>query len=116
MDYSTHQEVNELKGNISLTFEQNKSFEEFCENNFANYDRNRYEAIAIRLFYGKELVITLYAVDKDRKDRHSSEKLPVKKFKTTTLSLTALLPFVKELNFTLTTSPYTSNDIEVINK
>ena len=116
MNYSTHKEVNELKGNISLTFEDNKTFEEFCEANFVNYDRNRYEAVAIRFFYGKEMVITLYAIDKDRKNRSNSEKLPVKKFKTSTLPLAAIIPFIKEFNFTLSTEAYANNDIEVINK
>ncbi len=116
MNYSTHQEINELKGNISLTFDDNKTFEDFCESNFSNYSRSRYKAIAIRLFYGKELVITLYALDKDRNERDDAGKLPVKKFKSNTLPLAAILPFVKELNFTLITGEPGSNDIEVINK
>ncbi|MFY9307900.1 MAG: hypothetical protein WAQ28_02505 [Bacteroidia bacterium] len=116
MNYSTHQEINELKGHMSLTFEQDKSFEGFCERNFPNYKSSRYEAIALRVFYGKELVVTLYAVDRDRRDRNESEKLPVKKFKTSGLSLAGVLPFIKELNFTLTTGAPGSDDIEVINK
>jgi hypothetical protein len=116
MDYSTHKEVNELKGNLSLTFEDNKNLEEFCQANFANYDSNRYQAVALRFFYGKEMIITLYALDKDRKDRGESGKLPVKKFKTNTLPLSAVMPFIKEFNFTLTTDRYGENDIEVINK
>lgn len=116
MNYSTHQEINELKGNMSLTFEQNKSFEEFCQNNFANYESSRYEAIAIRVFYGKELVVTLYAIDKDRKERNDSEKLPVKKFKTSNVFLAAVLAFVKEINFTLTTGAHADDDVEIINK
>ena len=116
MDYSTHKEVNELKGNLSLTFEDNKSLEEFCRVHFATYDTSRYEAIAVRFFYGKEMVITLYALDRGRKGRGESGKLPVKKFKTNSLPLSSILPFIKELNFTLTTGMYSENDIEVINK
>lgn len=116
MDYSTHKEINELKGNLSLTFKDNKSLEGFCKTNFATYDSNRYEAVAIHFFYGNEMVITLYALDKDRKDRDETGKLPVKKFKTNSLPLSSILPFVKDFNFTLTTGMYSENDIEVINK
>ncbi|MES2590590.1 MAG: hypothetical protein V4608_01810 [Bacteroidota bacterium] len=108
----------ELKGRISFTFKQNSSFEDFCVDNFDHYDRDRFEAIAIRMFYGKEIVVTLYALDKSRQEGTSFNvnKLPVKKFKTTTLSLTQILPYIEEFNFTLTAGNYSIDDMEVINK
>jgi hypothetical protein len=115
MKYSEIKNANELKGHVSLTFEKNKTFEEFCENNFSGYDKERHEPIAIRLYYGKETIITLYAADKSRKEKAQSDRLPVKKFKTTTLSIASVLPFVKEFNFTLAVGEYSDN-IEVINK
>lgn len=108
----------ELKGHIAFTFKQNATFEEFCAANFDNYDRDRFEAIAIRMFYGKEIFVTLYALDKSRQEgtNFSINKLPVKKFKTTTLSLTQILPFIEEFNFTLSSGNYSMDDMEVINK
>lgn len=112
------QNTEELKGRISLKFQDGKTLDEFCENNFQNYDKNRFEAIAIRFYYGKEIMITLYALDKDRhreKD-FSLDKLPVKKFKTNAISLAQVLPFIAEFNFTLTSASYALDAMEVINK
>lgn len=107
-----------LKGRISLQFQQERNLDEFCERNFEHYDKERFEAVAVRLFYGKEIIVTLYALDKARQQGggYYLGKLPVKKFKTTTISLDQVLPFIEEFNFTLTSGRYPLDEIEVINK
>ncbi len=107
-----------LKGQISLKFRPKKNLDEFCETYFDNYDRERFEAIAIRLYYGKELIVTLYALDKTRHKGPDFyfDKLPVKKFKTSAISLAEVMPFIEEFNFTLTSGKYPLDSIEVINK
>jgi len=107
-----------LKGRISLKFKPEKNLDEFCESNFEHYDKERFEAIAVRLFYGDEIIVTLYALDKARQqgEVYYCGKLPVKKFKTTTISLAQVLPFIEEFNFTLTSGRYPLDEIEVINK
>lgn len=115
-----HTEINEeqLKGILSVTIEPGKSLNDFCKLNFNNFDPERFEALALRVFHGKETVVTLYAVDKSRQDgtNGESDKLPVKKFKSTDLSLTHMLPFVKEFNFTVTSGNYPVENMEVTNK
>ncbi|MES2285119.1 MAG: hypothetical protein V4547_05470 [Bacteroidota bacterium] len=107
-----------LKGKISLKLQPEKNLDGFCESYFDNYDKERFEAIAIRLYYGKELIVTLYALDKARQQGGGFYfgKLPVKKFKTNAISLAQVLPFVEEFNFTLTSGKYPLDAIEVINK
>ncbi len=108
----------ELNGYLSVTICRGSSFNEFCKSNFDNFDPEQFDAIAIRVLYGKEIVITLYALDKYRQagTNYGINRLPVKKFKKTFFEFTDILPFIKEFNFTLTTGIYTLEDMEVINK
>jgi hypothetical protein len=110
--------TNELRGILSFKLQPGTTLDEFCAKNFSNYDPKQFEAIAIRVFYGKELVVTLYALDKVRQEgsNYNKEKLPVKKFKTGIFSLSELLSFIDEFNFTLTTGTYSMDEMEVINK
>lgn len=107
-----------LKGPISLKFQEGKNLDDFCKSIFEHYDKERFEAIAIRLYYGKEIIVTLYALDKARQQGGGFYfgKLPVKKFKTTAISLAQVLPFIEEFNFTLTSGNYPLDAMEVINK
>lgn len=108
----------ELSGILTLRLKSGKTLDEFCERNFDNYNSDQFEAIAIRVFYGKELVVTLYALDKVRQEgtNYNINKIPVKKFKKTTLGLADLLTFIEEFNFTLSSGNYPIEDMEVINK
>ena len=108
----------ELKGIISLKLSSDKTTEEFCEKHFNNYNRDQFEAIAIRFYYGKEIIVTLYALDKIRQEgtNFDHNKLPVKKFKSSVLSFGDVLSYVEEFNFTLSNGNYRLEDIEVINK
>ncbi len=116
-DYD-HLSNQNLKGYLSLTFCSGVTFNEFCVRNFNNYDPDQFDAIAIRIFFGKEIIMTLYALDKLRQEgtNYDFNKLPVKKFKVVKLSFDDILPFIKEFNFTLTTANYTLEDMQVINK
>lgn len=108
----------ELRGSFLLKLCPGKTLDEFCERNFNNYDRDRFEAIAIRLFYGKEIIMTLYALDRTRQEGSNFDfnKLPVKKFKINFRSLPEILSFVDEFNFTLGVGNYSLEDMVVINK
>lgn len=108
----------ELRGLISFRLNPGKRFGEFCERNFNNYDPDRFEAIAIRFFYAKEIVITLYALDKPRQEgtNYDINKLPVKKFKSNAISLQEFMAFVSEFNFTLGVGNFPVEDIQIINK
>jgi len=108
----------ELKGLLSVKFPAGKTFDDFCAKYFNNYNPDLYEAIAIRVFYGNETIITLYALDKFRQQgtNYDPTKVPVKKFKTDQLSLIKILPFIREFNFTLTSGNYSLDEMQVINK
>ncbi|MCW3086159.1 MAG: hypothetical protein JWP12_3525 [Bacteroidetes bacterium] len=108
----------QLKGRISLKLQVDKSLEEFCEKKFENYNRDQFEAVAIKFHYGDEVLVTLYALDKVRQEgtTFNPKKLPIKKFKSTSFELYDILLFVKEFNVTLTTGNYRIQDMEVINK
>jgi hypothetical protein len=111
-------EQEELKGVISLKVTPGKTLDEFCEKNFHNYNPNQYEPVAIRFYYGKEVIVTLYALDKIRQHETtlSYNKLPVKKFKNQNFGFSDVIAFVEEFNFTLTTGMYAIEDMQVINK
>jgi hypothetical protein len=117
---STHQNSihDELKGTLSVTLKGGKSLDEFCKNNFENYDTERFEAVAIRVYYGKETIITLYALDKRRQEKstYNLNKVPVKKFKKGIINISDFIEFVEEFNFTLNAGNYPIEDMEVINK
>jgi hypothetical protein len=108
----------ELSGKLTLTLTPGRTLDDFCERNFDNYNSDQYEAVAIRFYYGKEIVVTLYALDKVRQEgtNYNINKIPVKKFKTTTFGLPELFTFISEFNFTLSTGNYDLDEMEVINK
>jgi hypothetical protein len=112
------QHSEELEGKISFRLKPGKSLDEFCERNFDNYDRDRFEAVAIRFFFAQEMIITVYALDKARQEgtNFNFDKIPVKKFKMNRVSFPEFTAFVNEFNFTLTAGNFSIEDIEVINK
>lgn len=108
-----------LSGRLFVAFKENKTFREFCEKNFVNYDPDQHEPIAIRFFYGQETVVTLYALDKFRQEGtnyNTDEKVPVKKFKSVSIALIDILPYLLEFNFTLGAGNYDLDEMEVVNK
>jgi len=116
-EFDIHNEER-LKGRISLKLHPDKTLEEFCEKKFQNYNRDQFEAVAIKFHYGEELLVTLYALDKVRQEgtTYNPQKLPVKKFQSESFELYDILVFVKEFNVTLSTGNYDLEDMEVINK
>jgi len=115
---STSEIKDDLGGAMSVKFKTGSAFNEYCQKNIENYNPDRFEMLAIRFYYGKETIITLYAIDKSRLEgeNYDHSKIPVKKFKLKTDFINEFLPFIEECNFTLTTGNYPLNDMEVINK
>ncbi len=107
-----------LSGMISVKFANDQSLEDFCTANILDYNRDRFEAVAIRIFLGDETIITVYAVDKMRQENSTINpaKIPVKKFKISTMNINELFSYISGFNCTLSTGNYSLEDIEVINK
>lgn len=107
-----------LKGSIKVTLANNLNLEDFCSQYIPDYNRDRFEALAIRLFVGDETLITVYALDKIRQEDSSAsrEKIPVKKFKLTGVPITAVFNYCSAFNCTLDTGMYDIEDLEVVNK
>jgi hypothetical protein len=111
----THED---LAGEFSVKLANEQTLDDFCAQHIPEYNRDRFEALAIRLYVGAETVITVYAVDKTRQENSSITpgKVPVKKFKITHLKMIDILSYCAGFNFTLTTGNYAIADMEVINK
>jgi len=107
-----------LEGVISFNLLPGKTIDEFCEQHFENYNRDQFEAVALRVYAGKEFIVTLYALDKVRQEgtTYDPNKLPVKKFKSFNLTFQDMLPYIAEFNFTISPGNYPLDDIEVMNK
>lgn len=111
----THED---LQGTFSVKLANDQTLDDFCTQHIAEYNKDRFEAIAIRLYVGAETVITVFALDKTRQDNSTVniDKIPVKKFKITTLPISELFSYVEGFNCTLGTGNYQLEDMEVINK
>ncbi|MES2892623.1 MAG: hypothetical protein V4725_11435 [Bacteroidota bacterium] len=117
------QEINytheDLAGEFSVKLANGQTLDDFCADHIPEYNRDRFEALAIRLYVGAETIVTVYAVDKTRQEASSTispGKIPVKKFKITTLKMIDILSYGAGFNFTLTTGNHAIEDMEVINK
>lgn len=58
-----------LKGSISVTMANGQTLDDLCTQFIQDYNRDRFEAIAIRLFIGDETIVTIYALDKSKTGR-----------------------------------------------
>ena len=108
----------EMKGIISASLANSLTLDDYCAEHIADYNRDRFEAFAIRVFTGNETIITIYALDKLRQEDSTLHegRLPVKKFKFTELSLSSILTYFSSFNCTLSNGNYDINDMEIMNK
>ncbi len=107
-----------ISGGIAVKLPPHMTLDDFCMQHIPVYDPDRFEAIALRLFAGKEVVLTIYALDKSRQEgtNYHPDKLPVKKFKIQNASPQEIFSFFEEYHFTIATGNYDLTDMEVINK
>jgi len=107
-----------VTGKLSVKMANSQTLDDFCVHHIPDYNRDRFEALAIRVFVGDETIITIYAVDKLRQEGNTfgGGKIPVKKFKLNDLPLSELFSYCESFNCTLSTGNYELEDMEVINK
>lgn len=108
----------DFSGSASVTLANDLTLDDFCAEHIATYNRERFEAIAVRLFEGNETVITIYALDKMKQYEGNSDagKIPVKKFKLDMFSVKDLFRYCASFNCTLTNGKYPVEEMEVENK
>ena len=118
MEHGVKAMQQEITGELSVKLANGQTLDDFCAEHVADYNRDRFEALAIRVFVGDETIITVFAIDKNRQegDNFSEGKIPVKKFKLETMDLSSVLSYCGSFNFTLSTGNYQIADMEVINK
>lgn len=107
-----------ISGGIHVTLRDGLTLDDFCMQFVPDYNRDRFEAVALRMYAGKEIVTTVYVLDKYRQEgsNYDPEKLPVKKIKLENISVPNLFEWFSDFNFTLSSGNYNLEDIEVINK
>lgn len=104
---------NDLVGSVSINIRE--SFNEFAAS-LAGYDKDRFEAVAMRFFMENNPIVTFYALDKERAQRKENDgKLPVHKFKRE-IQFEAFFKLIKEFDFTVTSGQFNIEEMEVINK
>jgi hypothetical protein len=102
-------------GIIGIHLDDHEDFNSLAAE-IAGYDKKHFEALALRVYIAHQPVITIYAIDLDRRrqDPHNP-KIPVHKFKME-LSLDDLFFHLKNVNFTVTQGDVDIEAMEVINK
>lgn len=102
----------EFAGKISVDFEA-EQLNRLCREFFPTFDHARLEVLAVRLFVGKEIMLTLYALDKGK---DTEEKQPVKKYKKELVDVSQLLQYAASWNFTVSKDGNDLGNMEVINR
>lgn len=106
----------EMYGQITLRLDD-AGAARLCRKFIPGYDAERFHIVAIRLFCGKEIVLTIYAEDRSAGTTSLHEgKFPVKKIKTELSSAAELFEFVTAFNFTVANPSYNIDGMEVVNR
>ncbi|MCE3294389.1 MAG: hypothetical protein K0R65_103 [Crocinitomicaceae bacterium] len=107
----------DLGGVISLEFIPGISLNDFCAKHIENYDPQRYDVLALRFHYGQEMSLIAYAIDNEYSSKDDDPlKGPVKKFKIDNFSISDILSYITECNFTITTGLHPLKDLDLINQ
>jgi hypothetical protein len=101
---------------FNIVFKEGDTLNSVCAR-LAQYDTERFEAVALRFYSGDETFITVFAHDKFHGKNKESDNtaLPVRKFKIT-CSVESFLSEIQQLNFTVSVPEYSLDKMEVTNK
>lgn len=105
----------EAAGVIGIQLDDKTDFNNLAAD-IAGYDINRFEAVALKVYISSQPIVTVYAMDIERRRRDpENPKIPVHKFKKE-MTLDDLFFHLKHVNFTVTSGEMDIQDMEVINK
>lgn len=110
-------EGHDFSGMASLDLHDPQGFYDFLSRN-ANYDADRYEPIALKIFVSEnQPTVTLFVLDKNAQEQniYPKDKLPTRKLK---LHLTwqEVFTFVRRFDLVVTNGAHNIADMVVINK
>ncbi|MES2515838.1 MAG: hypothetical protein V4580_16915 [Bacteroidota bacterium] len=101
----------DIHGKIALTFSEHK-LSDLCLRHIPGFEPERFNIIAVRVFAGKEFIVTVFAQDNlNHDDLHH-----VRKFKIETLSHKEFYNYVDSYNFTLVDESVHIDGMAVLNK
>ncbi|MES2763753.1 MAG: hypothetical protein V4677_16175 [Bacteroidota bacterium] len=104
-------DTKDIHGKIALTFSEQK-LNDLCTDHIPGFEADRYTVVAVRVYAGKEFIVTVFAQDKlNDDDMHH-----VKKFKIETLSHKEFYNYVDGYNFTLIDDSVHIDGMAVSNK
>lgn len=105
----------DMAGAVSINFKEGINFEQFASE-VAGVDLEKYTPVSLRIFFHKEILVTIYALIKGEYEDHQTKtgKLLVKKFKAE-ISPIHLIPFIRQADCTLVNGEYEVEDFEVVN-
>jgi hypothetical protein len=105
----------DLMGVVSINLEEGQDFNALGAS-LTGYDPAHFEAVALRVFIENTPVVTVYAMDKARRQRpENADRMPVRKFKKE-MSFDDLFFKLRQVNFTVSTGEQSIDDMEVVNK
>jgi hypothetical protein len=106
----------DMTGKISVKFFDG-ALNKFCRKYIPEFDTERFEIAALRIFAARGFTVTVYALDKfSNKTPSSDHKVPVKKFKIEDVNAADLPQIVEAFNFTLAAGNFELDEIEVTNR
>lgn len=104
-----------MEGPMNIRFKAGITFQQYCAMHIVGFDPDKLEILAVRLFYGDEITVTVYAAEKQRQDSPDGT-IPVRKFKLQVDFLKDIMAFVETCNFTLSTGHYPLDQMRIVNK
>lgn len=88
----------------------------FCTAYIPGFEPEKFRLVAVRLFCGKEIMLTIYTEEIGSNKTLSNGRYPVKKIKTEIRSAAELLAFASAFNFTVANPEYNLDAMEITNK
>jgi hypothetical protein len=104
-----------ISGAISVKLHGGQTLDHFCTAFIKNYDAARFQAVALRIYAGKEMIVTIFAADRANMNGASDgKKLLVRKFKLENIPAAELFKYIDAFNFTVAPADQHIEDMEVM--
>ncbi len=91
--------------NNSIKITTDQTMDEFCERYIQGYNRDRFDALAFRVYIGQGTLLTVFVVDKGKQEGKNldREKMSVKRFKINSIPASELLNYCASFNYMVLT-------------